>query len=116
MYWEGGFCKKRTAYDDVLESAGDRATALWIEEGLVAGLEPRGARLVGDERFGRLFGIVPVAFGKLVAGNAELAALTHGNNVTVCVDDFGSCVRHHFAYCSESRFDAVGGDGVEAGW
>jgi hypothetical protein len=58
---------------------------------------------------------MPVSLGELIPGNAELASLTDGHDVASCIDNLGACMWQHLADGGESRLDAVGGEGVEAG-
>lgn len=76
-------CTVHTSNDDILEPPRDGAPTLRIKACLVSRAQPGHAVLVRDQRFGRLFWILPVSLCQLVAGHAELAALANGDDVSL---------------------------------
>lgn len=105
-----------TADNNVFESSCDCAVALLVEGGFVACLQPQGSIGIGHEGLGGLFGVVPVAFGKLVAGHEKLSSLSNGDNVALGVDDLRASVWKNLADSSQTSVDTIRGERVEASW
>lgn len=76
-----------TPDDNILESAGNCAVAVLVEDGLVAGMEPQDTLLVAYHALVRLFWVIPVAALQLIAGHAQLTTLANGQNSAVTVHD-----------------------------
>lgn len=104
-----------TSDNDILEPARNRTVSFWRKQGLVACLQPSHTILVRKHRIAGLFRVVPVSFGDLVSCHAEFTPLTHRDSIPLGVDDFSLGMGHHFAHCGQAGFDAVGGEGIEAG-
>lgn len=83
---------KLTANDDVLEATSNCAVPFGIEGSFVASLEPFDTLRIGYKCLCRLLRVVPVSFGKLVAGHAKLTTLTNGNDVSLGIDNLGASV------------------------
>jgi hypothetical protein len=83
-----------TSDDDVLETAGDRAVARFVENGLIASVQPQYSSLVSDHHLVRFLSIVPVSGLELVSSNAKFASHSNRNNLPGMVDDLGMRMRH----------------------
>lgn len=106
---------KLTSDDDILEPPGNCAVPLRRKQGLVARLQPSHAVLVYQHRIAGLVRVVPVSLGDLVSGHAKFTSLTHWNYIPLGVDNFSLGMGHHLAYSGQAGFDAVRGEGIEAG-
>lgn len=105
---------KLTANDDVFEATSDSAVPFGVKGSLVASLEPFDTLGIGYECLCRLFRVMPVSLGELVASHAKLTTLTDGNNISLCIDDLRASVWQNLSDGGQSCMDTVGGESIEA--
>lgn len=103
-----------TANNDVFEATSDSAVPFGVKGSLVASLEPFDTLGIGYECFCRLFRVMPVSLGELVAGHAKLTTLTDGNNISLRIDDLRASVGQNLSDGGQSCMDAVSGESIEA--
>jgi hypothetical protein len=103
-----------TSDDNILEATGDTAITVLIERGLVPGLEPGDAVGISDKCLSGLLRVVPIAFGELVAGDAELSPLSDRHDVSIGIDNLSPSVRQHLADGGQTGVDTIRSEGIEA--
>lgn len=104
-----------TPDDDILESAGDGAVSMLVENGLVTSVEPQDTLLVADHALFSLFRVVPVTALQLVTGHAQLAPLTDGQDAVVPVNDLRMGMGEDGTDSGQPTVHRVKGVGIEAG-